>query len=143
MNEYDYIIYTRGFFDKITGEGKWIAFITKDDKILKTLKGKKENTNEARIKLISIANALSKIDKGSNVLLLCDSQYATNAIIRNWYTNWNNKGWQTKQGTSVQNQDIWKYLIKKLPLINIEIRWLQDYDSSPIGKKMFVAISKI
>lgn len=143
MNEYDYIIYTRGFFDKITGEGKWIALITKDDKILKTLKGKKENTNEARIKLISIANVLSKIDKGSNVLLLCDSQYATNAIIRNWYTNWNNKGWQTKQGTSVQNQDIWKYLIKKLPLINIEIRWLQDYDSSPIGKKMFVAISKI
>lgn len=137
MNEYDYVIYTRGFIDKNTGQGKWIALITKDKRILKILKGKKENSNEARLQVIAIANVLSKIENGKKVLLLCDSQYVTNAITRGWYNNWQVRGWQTNQGRAVQNRDIWEFLIKKISTIDLDIRWYQDYDCSPIGNKMY------
>ena len=145
MNEYDFIIYTRGFFDNSTGSGKWIALITKEKRIIKVLKGKKEKINEARIQLIAVANALSQTQKGNRLLFICDSQYVTNAILRNWYTNWKNKGWITNQGTQVQNQDIWNYFINTISKfeLNIDIRWYQDYEEAPIGKKMKALVAEL
>ena len=136
MDEYDYIIYTCGICDNYTGIGKWIGLITKNKKIIKIYKDKKNNCNEPRIQLIAIANTLSKIQDSSKVLLICDSQYATNAIQRNWYTNWINNNWKTKKDKTVQNKDIWKYLKVKLSQINIDVRWYQDFKNTPLGIKM-------
>ena len=143
MSEYDYIIYTRGFYNEGTGEGKWIALITQEKKVIKTLVGKNEKSNEARIKLVAIANSLYKIESNSKVLLLCDSQYATNSIIRGWFKNWERKNWKTNQGTVVQNRDIWQYLIEIISKLDLDIRWYQDYEGTSLGNRMKIMVNKI
>lgn len=46
-----------------------------------------------------------------------DSEYIFNAMTKEWYINWHNKGWVTASGGEVKNKDIWTdiyYLMQKL-----------------------------
>jgi ribonuclease HI len=46
------------------------------------------------------------------VNLYTDSAYVFNAFTKGWIDRWQNNNWKTSQKTSVENQDLWRELIK-------------------------------
>lgn len=61
---------------------------------------------------------------GESAQLITDSEYLFNALTKEWYKNWINKGWVTANGTPVKNRDIWESIVEALKQCeenNIEI----------------------
>ena len=43
-----------------------------------------------------------------DIFLVSDSEYITNCINKEWYKNWQRKGWITAAGEPVKNRDLWE-----------------------------------
>lgn len=42
------------------------------------------------------------------IYIISDSEYVVNCINKEWYKNWENKGWITAEGEEVKNKDLWE-----------------------------------
>lgn len=59
--------------------------------------------------LICALEALLDMDNSdTEVSIITDSEYLFNSMTKLWYLNWELKGWITKEGTPVKNQDKWE-----------------------------------
>ena len=41
------------------------------------------------------------------IMLITDSEYIYNCLTKEWYVNWQIKGWVTAEGNPVKNKDLW------------------------------------
>lgn len=66
-----------------------------------------ESTNQ-RGELLALLTALEYVYKAQqHAQIITDSEYLFNAMTKEWYKIWMNKGWITASGTPVKNKDIW------------------------------------
>lgn len=83
-----------------------------------------ESSNQ-RGELLALLSAIEyAFIVGESAQLITDSEYLFNALTKEWYKNWINKGWVTANGTPVKNRDIWESVVKMLKYCeenNIEI----------------------
>lgn len=42
--------------------------------------------------------------------IVTDSEYLFNAMTKQWYVNWQNNSWLTRDGSDVKNKDIWTHI---------------------------------
>lgn len=78
----------------------------------RTLSGGNVSTTNNRMELTAVIEALKSIPKGSSIEIHSDSAYIINAFVQNWIPNWIKRNWLTSQGKPVENQDLWKELIR-------------------------------
>lgn len=52
--------------------------------------------------------AMCRNGRSDTVILITDSEYIFNTVTKEWYVNWDIKGWVTYTGEPVKNQDLWK-----------------------------------
>lgn len=45
------------------------------------------------------------------VYIVTDSEYILNTINKEWYKNWENKGWVTADNNPVKNRDLWEQIV--------------------------------
>ncbi len=115
-------IYTDGACSGNPGPGGWAAILSYKD-IEKEIYGFEENTTNNRMELMAPIKALEALKEPCCVHINTDSAYVYNAFQKGWIDKWQANNWQTASKEPVQNQDLWKMLIK---LSNIhEITWIK------------------
>jgi ribonuclease HI len=50
-------------------------------------------------------------DTAKPMIVISDSSYIVNSMNKEWYLNWERKGWVTAANEPVKNQDVWKEVI--------------------------------
>ena len=111
----------------ISTSGIFALHFNDDGSIEKTywnvfMERKSSNQRGELLALLSAIEYAFIVDKSAQ--LITDSEYLFNALTKEWYKNWINKGWVTARDTPVKNRDIWEDIVKMLKYCeenNIEI----------------------
>jgi ribonuclease HI len=49
--------------------------------------------------------------------IITDSEYICNCVNKEWYKNWENKGWVTAEGSEVKNKDLWVHVSEMFSIL--------------------------
>ena len=79
------------------------------------------------MELLAVINGLNNTPEFSHVVVLCDSQYVSNAFNNRWLDKWRNNTWKTASGSAVKNQDLWKKLLSAYQSRLVEFRWVKGH----------------
>jgi ribonuclease HI len=116
-------LYTDGACSGNPGPGGWGAVVCFADDNCHELGGKDPQTTNNRMEMQAAIAALEFFANSGQtepVTLYTDSLYVKSGITK-WIQSWKNKGWKTRAGKEVLNQDLW-HLLDKLnsPQVNWE-----------------------
>ena len=65
------------------------------------------------MELIACIKALERITSDSILIdVYSDSAYLVNCMHEQWYANWQKNGWRNSKKQPVENQDLWKKLLR-------------------------------
>ncbi|MCX7946080.1 MAG: ribonuclease HI [Hydrogenophilus sp.] len=122
-------IYTDGACKGNPGPGGWGALLRANGRE-KRLSGSDPHTTNNRMELTAIIEALRALRRPSRVLLHTDSQYVYRGITQ-WLADWKARGWKTRSGTPVKNQDLWQALEREIARHQIEWVWVRGHAGHP------------
>ena len=105
-------IYTDGACSGNPGPGGWGAILQYKNHKKEISGGEGETTNN-RMELMAAICALEALLEPCKVDLYTDSAYLCRAFTENWIINWQRNGWKTAGKQDVENQDLWKRLLKQ------------------------------
>lgn len=104
-------IYTDGACSGNPGPGGWGAVLIYNG-VEKELSGGELYTTNQRMELRAAVEALKALKEPCEVTLYSDSAYMVNAFHRGWLEKWQRKGWTTADKRPVENQDLWRELLR-------------------------------
>jgi ribonuclease HI len=117
MNQVE--IYTDGACSGNPGPGGWgVVLLYKGHR--KELSGGEQNTTNQRMELTAAIKGLSSLKYPCQVKLYSDSAYLVNAFQQRWFDRWERNNWLTAKKTPVENQDLWRELLRLSTIHNIE-----------------------
>lgn len=73
------------------------------------------------------------VETGESLTIISDSSYVTNTVQKEWYKNWENKGWVTASDEPVKNADLWQIASKLLEEADVTVLHINSHVLS-IGK---------
>lgn len=104
-------IYTDGACSGNPGPGGWGAILIMGEH-RKELSGFEAKTTNNRMEIQAAISSLGALTKPCKVKLYSDSAYLVNAFLQNWIRNWLRNGWVNSKKEPVENQDLWKELLR-------------------------------
>lgn len=108
------------------GPGGYAAILVKGKK-KKVISGFDPNTTNNRMEMRAAIAGLLALKKDSIVELWTDSEYLHKGMTE-WSNGWKLKGWKTRDGKPVANQDLWS-LLHGLQLIHeIDWHWIRGHN---------------
>lgn len=105
------IIYTDGACSYNPGPGGWAAVLIHKGRE-KQISGFEPDTTNNRMELSAVLEALLALKEPCDVLVHTDSAYIHNAFEKGWIDRWQANGWKTTAKQPVENQDLWKAILK-------------------------------
>lgn len=109
------------------GAGGWGAVIIQNGKRTELSGGAADTTNN-RMELTACIEALRFVRTPSNILLITDSQYVINGIVKGWVKSWKRNNWKKSDGTPVKNPDLWEELVSAIQFHKkIEFQWVKGH----------------
>jgi ribonuclease HI len=121
-------VYTDGGCDPNPGIGGWGALLIFEDHKVK-LQGNAPQTTNNQMELEAAVAALAYLDgryDRSTVELHTDSQYLRQGIT-SWIDGWHARGWKTKNGQPVKNQDLWRRLYELTHAHQVRWYWVKGH----------------
>lgn len=112
-------IYTDGACSGNPGPGGWGAVLMYGQHI-KEMSGAERNTTNNKMELQAAISALSSLKEACKVTLYSDSAYLVNCFKQGWYKGWLKNGWKNSKGQPVENQDLWKALLRLMEIHQVE-----------------------
>ncbi|ELK39698.1 ribonuclease H [Brevibacillus agri BAB-2500] len=112
-------IYTDGACSGNPGPGGWGAVLMYGQHI-KEMSGAEPHTTNNRMELLAPIKALSTLKEPCKVTLYSDSAYLVNCFKQGWYKGWLKNGWKNSKGQQVENQDLWKELLRLMDIHQVE-----------------------
>jgi|WetSurMetagenome_2_1015567.scaffolds.fasta_scaffold288534_2 ribonuclease HI len=102
--------------DCISAGGVFVCQINKDTDKFAKLSGYELNSTNQRGELSALILALTYIMKlnythspfETGTQIITDSEYLFNSMTKEWYKNWQRKGWLTAVNEPVKNRDLWE-----------------------------------
>lgn len=91
------------------GRGGWAAIVIVAGDIHEYAGSVAETTNN-RMELTAAIHGLMHAPPAQSINVYTDSQYLINGITK-WVSGWQRNGWKTRNGTTVENQDLWQQLL--------------------------------
>ena len=122
-------IYTDGACKGNPGPGGWGAWLCGSGHE-KELWGGEPLTTNNRMELTAVIEALSALNRQSDVVLYTDSQYVRQGITA-WIHNWKNRGWKTTDRKPVKNIDLWQRLDALAATHRVQWRWVKGHAGDP------------
>lgn len=104
-------IYTDGACSGNPGPGGWGAVLLSGGR-MKELSGFAPYTTNQRMELLGAVEALTALKVACAVTLYSDSAYLINAFRQDWFERWEKNGWLNARKQPVENQDLWKELLR-------------------------------
>lgn len=110
--EQSIIIYTDGACSGNPGPGGWASIILDREQIVTELGGYEVGTTNNRMEISSAIYALEfVVDSPDSIILFTDSTYLIRGITQ-WVFGWQKRGWESTNGGTIANQDLWQALIE-------------------------------
>ena len=75
------------------------------------------------MELTAVIEALRVLKLPCRVIVHTDSAYVERAFNDGWIDNWIRKGWRTASKKPVENQDLWKDLLRLTSMH--DVRWVK------------------
>ncbi|NJK78664.1 MAG: ribonuclease HI [Chloroflexaceae bacterium] len=105
------------------GAGGWAALIIYTDNRIDELGGREPRTTNNRMELQAVIEGLRHVPADVPVEVITDSKYVLQGATK-WVHRWRQHDWQTVQGTSVENRDLWEALAD---LAGQRVQWQHVY----------------
>lgn len=119
-------LYTDGACSGNPGPGGWGCLLIAG-KHARRLSGYEPDTTNNRMELTAVIRGLSALTRPSEVLVTTDSTYVKNAFTEGWLDSWQTKGWKTKTGKPVKNQDLWLELSRLRRVHVLTWEWVEGH----------------
>ena len=129
-------VYTDGGCDPNPGPGGWGAIIRWGDREW-VLSGNDPDTTNNRMELQAAAAALALLEGlvgRCRVEVHTDSQYLRRGITE-WVDGWAGRGWRTRNGEAVKNQDLWRVLLRVSETHEVSWQWLKGHAGHPLNER--------
>ena len=104
-------IYTDGACSGNPGPGGWAA-VLRFGVHEKELSGSMPHTTNNRMEVFAVISALGALKERCHVRIHSDSTYVVNAFQQHWLDNWQRRNWIKSDKKPVENQDLWKELLR-------------------------------
>lgn len=137
------IAYTDGAARNNPGSGGWGAVLavtkagdkTTQDQVVE-LGDKLPNTTNNQAELTAAIEALewAQDNEVSDVTLYTDSSYLIQGIT-NWRYNWQQNGWETRNGDSVKNKQLWQKLIAAEDKLDVAYEHVEGHAGIPANER--------
>lgn len=121
-NKKTVIVYTDGACSGNPGPGGWAALLQWNKKEKEMSGGSPETTNN-RMEMRAVIEALKAINQPCRVKIHSDSALIINTFKKGWIENWRKKGWRKSNKKPVENQDLWKEMLKAME--PHEVEWIK------------------
>jgi len=118
-------IYTDGGCQGNPGPGAWACVVQYQDKAWE-LAGAVPATTNNRMELQAAIQGFKALNRPCEVRLFTDSDYLRQGIT-SWIHNWRRRGWRTKEGGPVKNQDLWSELDVLAGQHTVDWQWLKGH----------------
>lgn len=115
----DVMIYTDGACSGNPGPGGWGAVLFYGEH-KKEMSGGESHTTNNRMELTAAIEALKALKEPCKVKLYSDSAYLVNGFRNNWVGGWQRNGWKTSKNQPVENQELWKALLRLMETHQVE-----------------------
>lgn len=123
-------IYTDGACRGNPGPGGYGIILVYKETKKEIAEGYRWTTNN-RMELMALVKALSLLKEPCRLEITTDSKYLLGGIDEGWLESWKSKGWKTKQGSNVQNKDIWVKLDELLQPHITNFTWVKGHADNP------------
>lgn len=111
MNQKEISIYTDGACSGNPGPGGWGAVLLYHEK-KKEISGFERLTTNNQMELTAAIEGIKQLKESCHIDLYTDSAYLCNAFQQGWLDNWQRNGWKTSKKLPVENQELWKELLR-------------------------------
>lgn len=116
------IVYTDGACSGNPGPGGWAALLLWRGQE-KELTGSEADTTNNRMEMRAVIEAFKALTRPCHVKIHSDSALIVNAFKQGWIENWIKKGWKKADKKPVENQDLWKEMLKAMG--NHKVTWIK------------------
>ena len=134
MNLKQITIYTDGACSGNPGPGAWAAILIFREQKLE-LAGYEPHTTNNRMELLAPIMALNRIKEPCEVKVYSDSSYLVNAFRQHWLENWVRRGWLKSDKKPVENQDLWKELLRLSSVHKIDWIKVKGHADNPLNNR--------
>ena len=88
-------------------------------------------TTNNRMELLAVIVGLEKLKTpGTSVLVVSDSKYVVDSVVKNWVFGWEKKGFAGKK-----NPDLWKRFLKIYRQHKVDFKWVKGHNSHPQNER--------
>lgn len=129
-------VHTDGGCDPNPGPGGWAAILRWEGREW-VLAGNEPHTTNNRMELQAAVAALALLERllgRCRIDLHTDSTYLRRGV-EEWLPRWAARGWQTKAGTPVKNQDLWQLLSELVERHEVRWHWLRGHSGDPLNER--------
>ena len=126
MNQHDVHIYTDGAAKGNPGPGgygvvmEWVGKPYKKE----FYEGFRHTTNN-RMELLGVIVGLEKLKSpGTSVLVISDSKYVVDSVLKSWVFGWEKKGYAGKK-----NPDLWSRFLKIYRQHKVDFKWIKGHNN--------------
>ncbi len=116
------IVYTDGACSGNPGPGGWAALLKWKGKE-KELTGSEADTTNNRMEMRAVIEAFKALTRPCHVKIHSDSALIVNAFKQGWIENWIKRGWKKADKKPVENQDLWKEMLKAMS--DHKVTWIK------------------
>ncbi|MBQ6808707.1 MAG: ribonuclease HI [Firmicutes bacterium] len=127
-------IYTDGACSGNPGPGGWGCVLSSGER-RKELNGGEKLTTNQRMELTAAVEALRALKQPCQVVLYSDSAYLINGFNQKWLVNWQKNGWLNAKKQPVENQDLWKELLRLSSIHQVEWRKVKGHAGNPLNER--------
>ncbi|MGQ9779689.1 MAG: ribonuclease HI [Bacillota bacterium] len=127
-------IYTDGACLGNPGPGGWAAILRYGEHE-KELSGFEPQTTNQRMELTAALRGLQALKYPCRVKLYSDSAYLVNAFRQDWLGRWEKNGWINVRKEPVENQDLWRELLRMSRIHRIEWIKVQGHADNALNNR--------
>jgi ribonuclease HI len=99
------------------------------------LSGGEAPTTNQRMELRAAIAALMALKQPCQVLLHSDSAYLVNAFNQRWLDNWQRNGWLNSKKQAVENQDLWRELLRLAAIHQVQWRKVKGHAGNELNER--------
>lgn len=123
-------IYTDGSSRGNPGPGGYGAVMIYGQHRKELSQGYRKTTNN-RMELLAVIVALEAIKKpGMHVLVVTDSRYVEQAVMKKWVFGWERKNFKDKK-----NPDLWRRFLIVYRKHHVRLQWVKGHSGHPLNER--------
>ena len=88
-------------------------------------------TTNNRMELLAVIVGLEKLkNKSTKVLVISDSKYVVDSVVKKWVFGWEKKGFVGKK-----NPDLWQRFLKIYRIHSVDFKWIKGHNNHPQNER--------